>query len=64
MHYILTQDGKNYGPIKTNRNTILIISEVNTKPSVPKYKAYKFSQKSNPTKFGQIFTEKYKHLEY
>jgi hypothetical protein len=32
--------------------------------AAPKYKAYKFSQKSNLTKFDQIFTEKYKHLQY
>jgi hypothetical protein len=37
---------------------------LNTTPSIPKYKAHKISQKSNPTKFDQIFTEKYKHSQY
>jgi hypothetical protein len=32
--------------------------------SVPKYKAYKYSQKLTPSMFDQVYTNKYEHLPY
>ena len=33
-------------------------------PSIPQYKVYYFSKKSNFSKFDQVYRQKYQYLEY
>ena len=40
------------------------VLELLTTPSVPQYKVYYFSKKSNFSMFDQVYRQKYQYLEY